>query len=179
MAINNYFKDKSIWGLLMVWSFLGSIAMGIVFIPFFVLWRDMPDGLFRFLTKTVSWGLPILMAIFVFSSAIRKKEIMGSFKVVPEGEQEKKEKHVNPYPEETKRYYKRWGRIGLICLLVFMVFSAVLFVLNLFFDIFHKFLFIIDWSILILACVGIGIYLKGDSKGVFFKSTEKIELKGE
>jgi len=176
MAIKNFFKDKSFWGLLTAWSFLGAVAMGIIYIPIFVLWPDMPEGLFHFLVKTATWGLPILMVTFVFSSGIRQKEIVGAIKVVPEGEQKKK-KHVNLFPEETKRYYKRWGRAGLISFLLFILLAAVLFLMYLFSGFFSKPLFILDWFLLILGCVGIGIYLKGDSKGVFLKSTEEQETK--
>ena len=97
--------------------------------------------------------------------------------MVPKGKQKKKEKYVNPYSEETKQYYKRWGRAGLICMLLFVLLSAALFLMYLFSDFFSKFLFIIDWCLIIMCCVGIGIYLKGDSKGVFFKSTEEEETK--
>lgn len=177
MAIKNFFKDKSFWGLLTAWSFLGAVAMGIIYIPIFVLWPDMPEGLFHFLEKTAAWGFPILLAAFAFASGIRNKEIVGAIKVVPEGEQKKKEKYVNPYSEETKRYYKRWGKAGLISFLLFLLLSAALFLMYLFSDFFSKLLFILDWGLIVFGCIAIGIYLKGDSKGVFFKSTEEEESK--
>lgn len=177
MSIKNYFKDKSFWGLLLAWSFLGAIALVVVLVPIFALWQNMPDALFDLLGKIAEWGLMILIIIFVISSGMRKAEIVNSLEVVPEGEQKKKEKYVNPFPEETKRYYRRWGWIGLISLLLFFVLAVVLFVLYLFSGFSSTILFIIDWGLIIMGCVGIGIYLKGDAKGVFFKSTEEEETK--
>ncbi len=158
-------EKYSFAGLVTVGSFIAIYILTGVVVTLIAFWPDMPEGLFRAVAVGGVWGAPFLLALFAVASKVRSGEIVGFFKVASRGEIKKESEYINPFPEEVKRYYKRWGIFGLVCF-VFFHFVALA---TVFVDIIPPLHAVALDALLVGAFVGLGFWFKGDAKGVFLR----------